>query len=166
MGPKRFKTIPIRVDGFAGASESLLAHLKLCWCSFWGKSIITPCKQLGQPGFLFFSHTTEAGHNQNENWLLATCSVLLPTVVQIKGSPIYPLVVGSCLGYCMIPYFCQSDVRCQYYINPTAQNAAILLAWTVWLLSCHAYQPSAWVLICPSCPAWQGVTCYCLSGIF
>ncbi len=143
----------------------LLAHLKVCWhiLNFAGavfevKVLLPLASNWDDPGFLFFSHTTEAGHNQNKNWLSATCSVLLPAVVQIKGSPIYPLVVGSCLGYCMIPYFCQSDVRCQYDINPTAQSAAFLLAWTARLLSCHAYPTSAWVLTCPPYPPWWWMT--------
>ncbi len=104
--------------------------------------IITPSKQLGWPVFFdFFSHTTEAGHNQNKNCPQTTHSVLLPAVVQIKGSLIYPLV-GSCSGYCVIPYFCGLDRCSQRYVDPAAKNAGFLLEQTTQLLSRHAYLPS------------------------
>jgi hypothetical protein len=77
----------------------------------------------------FFSHATEASHNQNKNLLSTTCSVLSPTVVRFKGSLIYPLV-GSCSGYGVIPYFRGLD-RCSWrYIDPASKNAGFLLART------------------------------------
>ncbi len=92
-------------------------------------------------------------------------SVLLAAVDQIKGSSIHPLG-GSCLGYYLIPYFCQLDVQCRCYINPAAKNAAFLLARTVRLPSLCAYLPSVWVLSCPHRPAWRRVTYYFLNCIF
>ncbi len=127
-----------------------------------------PSKQLGQPGFfsIFFSRTTKASHDsQKENWPSTTCSVLLPAVDQIKGSPIYPLV-GSCSGYCVISYFRGLDRYSRRYVDPAVQNASFLLPQTAQLLSCHAYLSSARVLTCPLCPSWRGMMCCCLSGIF
>ncbi len=114
---------------------------------------ITPSKQLGQPGFFsFFSHAVEAGKNQNVNWASTTRQALSPTVVWIKGRSIYPLV-GSCLGYYVIPYFCGSDLWHQRYVNPAVQNAEFPLALPAQLLFRRACPPSAWVLTCPPCPA-------------
>jgi hypothetical protein len=74
------------------------------------------------PFFSFFSHATEASHNQNENLPSTTCSVQLPAVVRFKGSPIYPLV-GSCSGYRVIPYFCGLDQCSRRYVDPASKNA-------------------------------------------
>jgi hypothetical protein len=57
---------------------------------------------------------------------------------QIKGSPIHPQE-GSCLGNCVIPYFCESDMRRRRYVDPTAKNSAFLLARTARVLSCCDY---------------------------
>jgi hypothetical protein len=98
------------------------------------------------PGFFHYSsHATEAGRNQNKNWPTSTCSILLAPADQIKGSPIYPLV-GSWLGYCVIPYFCQLDRYSWCYVDPAFQNAAFLLAQTV-----HC---STVMLIRPPCEFW------------
>ncbi len=105
--------------------------------------------------FQFFSHATEAGHNQKKNLPLTTHSILLPTVVQIKGSPIHPLV-GSCSGYRVIPHFHGLDRCSRHCIDPASKNAGFLLARTVRLLSCCAHPPSAWVLTFPPHPSMAG----------
>jgi hypothetical protein len=52
----------------------LLAYLKVCWhilnfagAVFEAKVLLPLASNWDNPGFLFFSHTTEAGHNQNKN---------------------------------------------------------------------------------------------------
>ena len=46
-------------------------------------------------------------------------SLLLTAVDRIKGIPIHPLE-GSCLGYCVISYFCGYDMRRGRCVNPAA----------------------------------------------
>ena len=91
-------------------------------------SIPPPCRR-GRP-------------QQSENLALSTRHSIMSSLGRtIKGSTIHSLE-GSCLGYCVMPYFCGFDQCSWRYVNPALKNAAFLLAQTERLQFHRVYLPS------------------------
>ncbi len=76
----------------------------------------------------FFSSILSTAHSaspiQFNKYEQTTRCTLSPAVDQIKGSSMHPLE-GSCLGYCVIPYFRGFDMRCWGNIDPAAKKSSI-----------------------------------------
>ncbi len=119
--------------------------------SCFAKYGFTACKQVPPPGYIFiFFWAEEPGLTHNKNCWTATCSIISSHDKRIKGSQIHPLE-WSCLGYCLMPHFCQSGVPRGRCVDPASKKTAFYLTQTVQRLS-HCTNPlSVWV------PSWLGL---------